>query len=85
MTGDISGVRELSSMKSDTAEGLYYPAVTKSALAGAKLINFAKFGNEQYCLNAQSHNCGWAKQHCVLWRKQEWQSHVVRPDAIGIK
>ena len=51
MIGEISGIREMSGMESGTAKVLYYPAVTKIDLAGAKLSNFAKFGNEQYFLN----------------------------------
>jgi len=51
MIGEITGIREQSGMESGTAKVLYYPAVTKIDLAGAKLSNFAKFGNEQYFLN----------------------------------
>ncbi|GAB3575608.1 hypothetical protein GCM10027345_11130 [Hymenobacter daeguensis] len=51
MIGEISGIRELSGMESGSAKVLYYPAVTKIDLTGAKLTNFAKFGNEQYFLN----------------------------------
>ena len=51
MIGEITGVREMSGMESGSAKVLYYPAVTKIDLAGAKLTNFAKFGNEQYFLN----------------------------------
>ena len=51
MIGEITGVREQSGMEGGTFKVLYYPAVAKIDLAGAKLSNFAKFGNEQYFLN----------------------------------
>ena len=51
MIGEITGVREQSSMEGGAFKLLYYPAVAKIDLAGAKLSNFAKFGNEQYFHN----------------------------------
>ena len=51
MLGEITGFREQSGMEGGTFKVLYYPAVAKIDLAGAKLSNFAKFGNEQYFLN----------------------------------
>ena len=45
---------------------LYYPAVTKIDLAGAKLSNLPKFGNEQYFLNNSTPLPRRREQHRVL-------------------
>lgn len=51
MIGEISGLRAQSGMESGTLKVLYYPAVAKIDLAGAKLTDFTKFGQEQFFLN----------------------------------